>query len=171
MDRLPPARAPQQRQDRTPQDGRASLAAAHRSQWVTVPELTDYLDGLERLGVPVVLMRPKRDSSITARLYLLRTARNRVRKAARKAGLPDWLSLASCRHGGLTELGDAELTEQGVLALSGHKSPSAARLYVKRTEAQRVSAARKRRAWVEAASKQEQEADKSRNEAPARMSE
>ena len=135
------------------------------------PELTDYLDGLERLGLPVVLMKPKRGTSTTARLYLLRTARNRVRKAARKAGLPDWLSLAACRHGGLTELGDAELTEQGVMALSGHKSPSAARLYVKRTEAQRVSAARKRRAWVEAASKQEQEAHKSRNEAPARMSE
>ena len=134
------------------------------------PELTGYLDSLERLGIPVVLMQPKRGTS-TARPYLLRTARNRVRKAARRAGLPDWLSLAACRHGGLTELGDAELTEQGVMALSGHKSPTAARLYIKRTDAQRVSAARKRRAWVEAAPKTEQEAAKSRNATPAGMSE
>ena len=44
-----------------------------------------------------------------------------------------YLTLAACRHGGLTELGDAELTEQGVMALSGHRTPEAARLYVKRT--------------------------------------
>jgi hypothetical protein len=49
----------------------------------------------------------------------------------------------------MTELGDAELTEQGVMALSAHKSPDAARLYIKRNEGQRKAAARKRRAWVE----------------------
>jgi hypothetical protein len=48
----------------------------------------------------------------------------------------------------LTELGDAELTEQGVMALSMHKTPAAARLYVKRTERQRASAARRRRDFV-----------------------
>jgi integrase len=84
-----------------------------------------------------------------AKPFLLRTARNRVRDAARVAKLPDHLTLAACRHGGLTELGDAELTEQGVMALSGHRTPEAARLYVKRTEIQRASAARKRRAWVD----------------------
>jgi hypothetical protein len=56
-----------------------------------------------------------------AKPFLLRTARDRVRDAARKAGLPDDLTLAACRHGGLTEFGDAQLTEQGVMALSGHK--------------------------------------------------
>ena len=90
------------------------------------PELIEYLDGLERLGVPIVLMKPKRldkDGIGPARPFLLRTARNRVRKAARAAKLPDDLTLASCRHGGLTELGDARLTEQGVMALSGHRAP------------------------------------------------
>ena len=100
----------------------------------------------------------------------LRTARNRVRAAARKVGLPENLTLAACRHGGLTELGDAELTEQGVMALSGHRTPEAARLYVKRTETQRAAGARKRRAWVEA-SRREQDEDKSQNSAPARESE
>ena len=56
--------------------------------------------------------------------------------------------MTACRHGGMTELGDAELTEQGVMSLSGHRSPDAARGYVKKTEAQRLAAARKRRAWV-----------------------
>jgi signal transduction histidine kinase len=35
------------------------------------------------------------------------------------------------------------------MALSGHKTPQAARLYVKRTETQRVTAARKRRADIQ----------------------
>ena len=104
------------------------------------PELSAYLDSLPRLGAPIVLMQPKplgKRIPGPAKPFLLRTARSRVRKAATKAGLPSWLTLAACRHGGLTELGDAELTEQGVMALSGHRAPDAARLYLKRTEAQR----------------------------------
>jgi hypothetical protein len=59
-----------------------------------------------------------------------------------------------CRHGGMTELGDAELgdaelTEQGVMSLSGHRKPDAARGYIKKTDVQRLAAARKRRAWVQ----------------------
>jgi hypothetical protein len=59
----------------------------------------------------------------------------------------------------MTELGDAEMTEQQVMALSGHRTSEAARLYVKRTEAQRVIAARRRRAWVE----EERKGDKVQN--------
>jgi hypothetical protein len=114
------------------------------------PELTQYLDGLERLGVPVILMKPKAEGA-PAKPFLLRTARNRVRAAAREAGLADDLTLAACRHGGLTELGDAQLTEPGIIALSGHRTADAARGYVKATEVQRATGARKRRAWVEAA--------------------
>ena len=136
------------------------------------PELTDYLDGLERLGVPIVLMKPRwlhGAKVATPKPFLLRTARNRVREAARAAKLPDDLTLAACRHGGMTELGDADLTEQGVMALSGHRTPEAARLYLKLTETQRASAARKRRAWV--ALNAEQDTYKSRNGAPAGESE
>jgi hypothetical protein len=133
------------------------------------PELMQYIESLEQLGVPMVLMRSKRKGA-PARPFLFRTARNRVRAAARMAGLPDELTLAACRHGGLTELGDAELTEQGVMALSGHRTPDAARLYLKRTEVQRSVAARRRRAWVEA-SKAEQEGNKSQKSSPAMESE
>ena len=133
------------------------------------PELTAYLDTLERLGVPVVLMRPKAKDA-PERPFRLREARKRVRKAALVAGLRMDLTLAACRHGGLTELGDADLSEQGVMALSGHKTPQVARLYVKKTATQRRSAARKRRAWIETLSG-EQEEGKSRNEAPVAKSE
>jgi hypothetical protein len=49
----------------------------------------------------------------------------------------------------MTEPGDAEMTEQQVMALSGQRTPEAARLYVKRIEAQRIVAARRRRASAE----------------------
>ena len=131
------------------------------------PELTEYLDGLERLGLPVVLMRSKRGNP--AKPFLFRTARSRIRPAAEKANLGSDLTLAACRHGGLTELGDAELTEQTIMSLSDHATPQAARLYVQKTEQQRTAGARKRRAWVEAQA--EEEADESRNKVAARESE
>jgi integrase len=129
------------------------------------PELKAYLDSLERLGVPIVLMRPKAKDA-PAKPFLFREARKRVRKAGGGG-----LTLAACRHGGLTELGDAELTEQGVMALSGHKDARSARLYVKRTDAQRLTAARKRRAWVDSTAQAEQKEGGFQNKAPAMVSE
>ncbi len=49
----------------------------------------------------------------------------------------------------MTELGDSELTENQVMAVSGQRTPQAARLYVKRTEKQRLAVVRHRRAFVE----------------------
>ena len=110
------------------------------------PELETYLQELPRLGPAVVMNRCRRGPPA---LYEMLYARARVRKARVAAGLPEHVTLDACRHGGMTELGDAELAEQGVMALSGHRTPQAARLYVKRTDHQRVRAAAKRRAWVE----------------------
>src|SRR5262249_4775691 len=92
--------------------------------------------------------------------FLLRTARTRVRRAAKKAGLPELLTLAAWRHGGLTELGDAELTESGIIALSGHRTADAARGYVKRTDVQQKSGLFKRRAWVQAAKEEGRQEEK-----------
>jgi len=128
------------------------------------PELTQYLDSLERLGVPIVLMKPQRKKgdakAVVPRPFLLRTARNRVRKAARAAGLPDYLTMEACRHGGLTELGDAGVTEKEGMASSGHTSP-AFRIYQKDTERQATNAQRKRRIFL--ALEKEQEEDKIQN--------
>jgi hypothetical protein len=110
------------------------------------PELEAYLATLPRLGLPIVLTAGERGP---ARPYSLAFAQRRVREARAAAKLPDHVTLDACRHGGMTELGDAELTEQGVMSLSMHKTPQAARLYVKRTERQRATAARRRRQWVE----------------------
>ena len=71
-------------------------------------------------------------SLVPAKPFLLRTAHRRSRRRA----------LAACRHGGLTELGDAGLTEQEGMAQSGHARPDALRIYQKRTEVQRAQAAR-----------------------------
>jgi hypothetical protein len=49
----------------------------------------------------------------------------------------------------MTELGDGGLTEPQIMSLSAHETPTAARVYVKRTELQRMSAARKRRQFVD----------------------
>ena len=57
--------------------------------------------------------------------------------------------MTACRHGGMTELGDAELTEQGVMSFLGHRTPDAARGYVKKPDVRRLAAAKKRRAWVQ----------------------
>ena len=109
------------------------------------PEIEEYLATVPRLGVPIVLMSAKRGEP---RPYVGGHPRRMIRVAREMAGLPSHVTLAACRHGGLTELGDAELTEQQGMALSAHKTASAYRLYVKRTEHQRLAATKRRRAWV-----------------------
>jgi hypothetical protein len=122
------------------------------------PEIEDHLAGLDKIGMSIVLTPGTRGQN---RPYSYSYARSLVRRARKKAGLPKHVTLTACRHGGMTELGDAELTEQGIMALSAHSTPDAARGYVKKTERQRLAAARKRRAWVE----QERNEAKSQNEA------
>ena len=72
--------------------------------------------------------------------------------------------MEACRHGGLTELGNVELTEQQDMSLSGHRSPNALRRYIKKTESYRLAAIRKRRAWV---LQEEHALNESQNEDPA----
>jgi hypothetical protein len=128
------------------------------SQGKLYPEIEAYLAELPKIGTSIVLTPGERGN---VRPYSYSYARRIVREARERAGLPKHVTLIACRHGGMTELGDAELTEQGIMALSAHSTPDAARGYVKKTERQRLAAARKRRAWVE----QEQTEAKSQNEA------
>lgn len=111
------------------------------------PELETFLADLPWLGVEIVVTKGSRGPS---RPYAMVYAQAKVRQARERAGLGSHVTLDACRHAGMTELGDAELAEQGVMALSGHRTPQAARLYVKRTEHQRVRAAAKRRNFIEA---------------------
>ena len=61
-------------------------------------------------------------------------------------GLPSHFTLDACRHGGMTELEVAELTEGQGRALSGHKTAQAYRGYAKETLERALSATRKRHA-------------------------
>jgi hypothetical protein len=137
--------------------------SAERDQFY--PELEAYLATLERVAIPIVIIPGKKGPS---RPYSFSYAKRIVREARRAAGLPEHVTMTACRHGGMTELGDAELTEQGVMSLSGHRTPDAARGYVKKTDMQRLAAAKKRRAWVQ---KLEHPQNESQNESRIRESE
>ena len=63
-----------------------------------------------------------------------------------KLGLPSSFTLDACRHGGMTELEEAELTDGQGRALSAHKSQQAYAGYAKRTMERALSATRKRHA-------------------------
>jgi hypothetical protein len=110
------------------------------------PELEEWLARLPRLGVSMVLLNAQRGG---VRPYSESYADHLVQMARETAGLPSHVTLAACRHGGMTELGDASLTEQAIMALSGHRTPQAARLYVKQTQRQRLAGSVQRRQWVE----------------------
>ena len=56
------------------------------------------------------------------------------------AKLPRQITFTSFRHGGMTELGDARLSDQEMMALSAHKTRETLSKYSKRTERQRMRA-------------------------------
>jgi hypothetical protein len=68
-----------------------------------------------------------------------------VRGLREVIGLPSTFTLDACRHGGMTELEEAELTDGQGRALSAHKS-KAYEGYAKRTEKRALAATRKRHA-------------------------
>src|SRR6516165_7366248 len=70
----------------------------------------------------------------------------KVKEVIRTAGLRDELSFTSFRHGGLTETGDAELTDREILAQSRHTTVKVLPKYVKRTTKQIATGTKKRRA-------------------------
>jgi integrase len=93
-----------------------------------------------RRGVPIIL-KPKRDGTFEP--YTAMTMARVVRKVRAIAGLPEWFTLDSCRHGGMTELEEAELTDGQGRALSAHRS-KAYEGYAKRTMERALAATRKR---------------------------
>jgi len=57
----------------------------------------------------------------------------KVKEVIRAAGLRDELTFTSFRHGGFTEVGDSEMTDQEIMAQGRHKSPKAMRKCVQKT--------------------------------------
>jgi hypothetical protein len=76
----------------------------------------------------------------------LTDTRHEVKRVILAAGLPDSLSFRSFRHGGLTETGDADMTDREILAQSAQTTAQVLPRYVKKTMRQVANGARKRRA-------------------------
>jgi hypothetical protein len=101
------------------------------------------LSQLPRRGVPMILRQVSegitKPFSFSGMQKIVHTMRD-------KLGLPATFTLDACRHGGMTELEEAELTDGQGRALSAHKSQQAYEGYAKRTMERALSATRKRHA-------------------------
>jgi hypothetical protein len=98
---------------------------------------------LPRRGVPMILRQVRegitKPFSFSGMQKIVHTMRD-------KLSLPSTFTLDACRHGGMTELEEAELTDGQGRALSAHKSQQAYEGYAKRTMGRALSATRKRHA-------------------------
>ena len=108
------------------------------------PELTARLDSSPKRGSLIVMRDTKdrrREEFLPYSEHWFRHCISRIRD---HVGLPKEITFTSFRHGGMTELGDAELSDQSMMALSAHKTRAMLTVYSKRNERQRANAARKR---------------------------
>ena len=71
-----------------------------------------------------------------------------VQRMRKELALPTYFTLDACRHGGLTELEEAGLTDGQGRALSAHRTQESYEGYAKRNLPRALSAARKRYAHV-----------------------
>ena len=101
------------------------------------------LKRLPRRGVPLIL-KARRAGGVDA--YRPNHMAKLVRTLADQLGLPGTFTLDACRHGGMTELEEAELTTGQGRALSGHRTDSAYSGYAKVTMKRALAATRKRHA-------------------------
>jgi hypothetical protein len=105
------------------------------------PEAEDILSRLPRRGVPMIL-QARRNAPCAP--FSIMAMDKRVRKLRLALGLPSTFTLDACRHGGMTELEAAELTDGQGRALSGHRTQRAYEGYAKRTLERALPATRKR---------------------------
>ena len=111
------------------------------------PEAEAVLSKLLRRGVPMILREIKTRSGVAFKPYSYSGFEKIVQQLRKKiGGLPSYFTLDACRHGGMTELEEAALTEGQGRALSGHKTAQAYRGYAKETFDRALSATRKRHA-------------------------
>jgi hypothetical protein len=96
---------------------------------------------LPRRGVPMILREVR--NGVT-KPFSFSGMQKIVHAMRDKIGLPSTFTLDACRHGGMTELEEAELTDGQGRALSAHKSQQAYEGYAKRTMGRALSATRKR---------------------------
>lgn len=111
-------------------------------------EAEEILSHLTKRGTPMILRAVDEDTSKPYSFSGMQKIVQRVRKALEMSSK---FTLDACRHGGLTELEEAELTDGQGRALSTHKTQQSYEGYAKRTAPRMLSATRKRYAHKAAA--------------------
>jgi hypothetical protein len=101
------------------------------------------LEHLPQRGFPLILRARENGASEP---YTPKCMAELVRKLRKEFGLPETFTLDACRHGGMTELEEAELTTGQGRALSGHRTDRAYSGYAKATMERALAATRKRHA-------------------------
>ena len=106
-----------------------------RRMWRTLKFYADaeaVLARLPRRGIPMILGDVRegitKPYSFSGMQKIVHTMRDEI-------GLPSTFTLDACRHGGMTELEEAELTDGQGRALSAHPNQQACQGYAKRTRA------------------------------------
>jgi hypothetical protein len=102
----------------------------------------EILAQLPRRGIPMILR--KVISPESCKLFSFSGFEKIVQRMRADIGLPSTFTLDACRHGGMTELEQAELTDGQGRALSGHKTKQAYAGYAKQTLERALPATRKR---------------------------
>jgi hypothetical protein len=111
------------------------------------PEAEAILEKLPRRGVPMILREIETRNGTAFKPYSYSGFEKLVQNLRKKiSDLPTYFTLDACRHGGMTELEEAALTEGQGRALSGHKTAQSYRGYAKETFDRALSATRKRHA-------------------------
>jgi len=110
------------------------------------PEAEAVLSKLPRRGLPMILRELKSRNGLAYKPFSYSGFEKIVQQMRKAIGLPSHFTLDACRHGGMTELEEAALTEGQGRALSGHKTAQAYRGYAKETFDRALSATRKRHA-------------------------
>ena len=133
-------------------------------------EVEEILGYLPRLGVPMIMRKIERgERKGDAKVWSYPGMEKVVQQMRKKIdGVSELFTLDACRHGGMTELEEAELTDGQGRALSGHKTAQAYRGYAKETMRRALAATRKRHAHL-LAQKQLEQADANAGE-PSMMS-
>jgi hypothetical protein len=117
-------------------------AAGTPSRILFYEEAEDVLAKVPQIGLSIVMRARAKGDPVHWDTWRM----GRLVRALREAmGLPDTFTLDACRHGGMTELEEAELTDGQGRALSAHRS-KAYEGYAKRTEKRALAATRKRHA-------------------------
>lgn len=101
---------------------------------------------LPRRGLPMILREVPTEGGGVFKPYSYSGFEKIIQQLRKQIGLPAHFTLDACRHGGMTEIEEAELTEGQGRALSGHKTSQAYRGYAKETFERALAATRKRHA-------------------------